>query len=422
MNTNDPAAQTGSPQDGEPTPTGWVRLQPEDRDQLLDALDVAADWMENDLDCGDCTDRSCVDDDHIRFMDKVHQWRALARHLDATGPDPYQPGLPPAVADVDQYHGQRPRLGPVMLDVTTSEPDALGRLFTGQVFGEGRGVFYALNSARRLACRHGTVSVVVTEYRRPDQRVLFRHGVAGKPDIDVTPWCPRCGTKHCTDMSVHYDAIESYLAAWADAHEASGDGEPDSSLLSQPAPRPVGAVPAVVNGFPVIAAWPASVSESRWWVICRRTEPAYASGPTPLYVVWTAWVDADGVGQGQNGNYGPGHGLTFDQAQQALLDRAGYTHRTPATTAVTREGSIVIDGERIDLWARRAGPGLLEVDLCTAAGFGCGEAKFALGELTMSLPDGWPVPDQVRVACLITQIAFYGIARRWEPDPADEPR
>jgi hypothetical protein len=34
----------------------------------------------------------------------------------------------------------------------------------------------------------------------------------------------------------------------------------------------------------------------------------------------------------------------------------------------------------------------------------------------MSLPDDWAAGDKVRVACLITQIAYYGIAAR--PNPA----
>jgi hypothetical protein len=90
---------------------------------------------------------------------------------------------------------------------------------------------------------------------------------------------------------------------------------------ARPGPQSAPAAPAaptVVNGYPVVAAVAENEDTSSWIVICRRTErlPDNAA----RYVTWRAW-HADGRWHSELGDYGPGHALTWAQAQQSLLRR-----------------------------------------------------------------------------------------------------
>jgi hypothetical protein len=178
-------------------------------------------------------------------------------------------------------------------------------------------------------------------------------------------------------------------------------------------------IPAFVNRCPVLAALRCEQSEDRWWVICQlhKTRQTVAGDAAARrYVVWSAWLDPHGVGVGDNGDYGAGPGLTWDQAQRALLTRAGYTHPRPEAYP-TRErqevkaATIVAAGERIDLWAERLGPNNIRLDLCTGNGVGCGQAQLAVDGLTMQLPDDWDATERARVACLISQVAYLAGGR-----------
>lgn len=95
-----------------------------------------------------------------------------------------------------------------------------------------------------------------------------------------------------------------------------------------PAPVPAGP-PAVVNGCPVVAAVAETGDATSWIVICRRTQrpPAWAAGTT-WYVTWRAWWDGQRW-TGENGDYGPHHGLTWPQAQQSLARRLGLPAAQP---------------------------------------------------------------------------------------------
>lgn len=95
-----------------------------------------------------------------------------------------------------------------------------------------------------------------------------------------------------------------------------------------PLPAPAGP-PALVNGYPVVAAVADGQDATSWIVICRRTQrmPAWAAG-TSWYVTWrTSWDGRRWTGE--NGDYGPHHGLTWPQAQQSLASRLNLPAATP---------------------------------------------------------------------------------------------
>lgn len=90
------------------------------------------------------------------------------------------------------------------------------------------------------------------------------------------------------------------------------------------------AVPAVVNGYPVVAAVAERDDAASWIVICRRTQPMPDwAGATSWYVTWRVWW-AHGRWQAENGDYGPHHGLTWPQAQQSMLRRLHVAAPKPA--------------------------------------------------------------------------------------------
>jgi len=84
--------------------------------------------------------------------------------------------------------------------------------------------------------------------------------------------------------------------------------------------------PAVVNGYPVVAAVATGEDTTSWIVICRRTErmPDWA---TAWYVTWRTWWD----GHRWTVENGPHHGLTWPQAQQSLARRLNLPAAQPAT-------------------------------------------------------------------------------------------
>lgn len=88
--------------------------------------------------------------------------------------------------------------------------------------------------------------------------------------------------------------------------------------------------PAIVNGYPVVAAVAEREDATSWIVICRRTEtmPDWAAGSS-WYVTWRVWW-ADGRWQAEAGDYGSHHGLTWPQAQHSLLRRIGLAAPRPA--------------------------------------------------------------------------------------------
>lgn len=110
-------------------------------------------------------------------------------------------------------------------------------------------------------------------------------------------------------------------------------------------PAPAGP-PAVVNGCPVVAAVADIEKATSWIVICRRTQrlPAWAAGTT-WYVTWRAWWDGRRW-TGENGDYGPHHGLTWPQAQQSLARRLGL----PAAQPVADPGVYLQFEDHTDTW------------------------------------------------------------------------
>lgn len=98
-------------------------------------------------------------------------------------------------------------------------------------------------------------------------------------------------------------------------HRRGAHQHHDANALSETPP------PAIVNGYPVVAAVAEADHATSWIVICRRTEqmPEWA-GDTAWYVTWRAWW-ADGRYHTESGDYGPHHGMTWPQAQQSLLRR-----------------------------------------------------------------------------------------------------
>ena len=51
------------------------------RNDLLDALRVAADRIEDDLDCVACADQSCTNGNHTEWMQRVRAWRVLGTQI-----------------------------------------------------------------------------------------------------------------------------------------------------------------------------------------------------------------------------------------------------------------------------------------------------------------------------------------------------
>lgn len=86
MNQQPPTAPAAD-QPSTPPPSGTIAssyLMPLDsgsRDDLLDALRVAADRIEDDLNCVACTGRSCTDIDHAERTRRVHAWRGLGTEI-----------------------------------------------------------------------------------------------------------------------------------------------------------------------------------------------------------------------------------------------------------------------------------------------------------------------------------------------------
>ena len=109
-----------------------------------------------------------------------------------------------------------------------------------------------------------------------------------------------------------------------------GPPKVDQVLIGRsPVPAPSGP-PAVVNGNPVVAAVADTEDATSWIVICQRTErmPDWASA-TSWYVTWRTWWDGTRW-TGENGDYGPHHGLTWRQAQRSLVRRLHLPTAKPA--------------------------------------------------------------------------------------------
>lgn len=110
-------------------------------------------------------------------------------------------------------------------------------------------------------------------------------------------------------------------------------------------PAPAGS-PLVVNGCRVVAAVAETADVTIWIVICRRTErmPDWASA-TAWYVTWRTWWDGHRW-TGENGDYGPHHGLTWPQAQQSLARRLGL----PPAPPVPDPRVYLEFGDHTDTW------------------------------------------------------------------------
>jgi hypothetical protein len=108
-------------------------------------------------------------------------------------------------------------------------------------------------------------------------------------------------------------------------------------------PAPAGP-PTTVNGYPVMAAVATDQDATSWIVICRRTErmPDWATG-TAWYVTWRSWWDGHRW-TGENGDYGPHHGLTWPQAQRSLLSRLNLPAAKPDPAV------YLVFGEHTDTW------------------------------------------------------------------------
>ena len=117
---------------------------------------------------------------------------------------------------------------------------------------------------------------------------------------------------------------------------------------SQPgvfSPAPAGP-PAAVNGYPVVAAVATDEDTTSWIVICRRTDrmPDWATA-TAWYVTWRTWWDGHRW-TGENGDYGPHHGLTWRQAQQSLAHRLNLPEAQPAPDP----GVYLVFDDHTDTW------------------------------------------------------------------------
>ncbi|WP_020525183.1 hypothetical protein [Catelliglobosispora koreensis] len=52
-----------------------------ERGLLVAALDRAAHWTDEDIDCSDCRAGCCIDPDHIHDWADVMAWQELSRRL-----------------------------------------------------------------------------------------------------------------------------------------------------------------------------------------------------------------------------------------------------------------------------------------------------------------------------------------------------
>jgi hypothetical protein len=102
----------------------------------------------------------------------------------------------------------------------------------------------------------------------------------------------------------------------------------------------------LVNGYPVVSAVADDEDAASWIVICRLAGrmPDWASG-TGWFVTWRAWW-AHGRWTGENGDYGPQHGLTWPQAQQSLLNLL----RVPAPKPAADPGVYLQFDDHTDTW------------------------------------------------------------------------
>lgn len=118
---------------------------------------------------------------------------------------------------------------------------------------------------------------------------------------------------------------------------------PDTDRFLAPAPS---GPPVLVNGYPVVSAVAEDEHAASWIVICRLAGrmPDWANGSN-WYVTWRAWW-AHGRWNGENGDYGPHHGLTWPQAQQSLLSRL----RVPALKPAADPGVYLQFDDHTDTW------------------------------------------------------------------------
>lgn len=81
-----------------PTPADCAGLHPDDLTHLLEALHVAADWTEGDIECANCGAQCEL---HAADVARIKRWRDIARRL---SPDHSTPeGVPVVVADRAEY-------------------------------------------------------------------------------------------------------------------------------------------------------------------------------------------------------------------------------------------------------------------------------------------------------------------------------
>ena len=76
----------------------------------------------------------------------------------------------------------------------------------------------------------------------------------------------------------------------------------------------------------------------------------------------------------------------------------------PITEHPIEVADLLVDGQRIAVWADRPARGLTKIMLVDASSNSSGDATLHGVTLTVSLPDTWSAADRAAVTCLISHI------------------
>jgi hypothetical protein len=90
-------------------------------------------------------------------------------------------------------------------------------------------------------------------------------------------------------------------------------------------------------------------------------------------------------------------------ALTCVRDIAGPT-LPPITHHPLQVAHLLVDGQRIAVWADRPAHGLTKIMLVDASSNESGDAMLRCGTLTVSLPDTWSAADRAAATCLISRI------------------
>ena len=86
----------------------------------------------------------------------------------------------------------------------------------------------------------------------------------------------------------------------------------------------------------------------------------------------------------------------------------GYDIAGPALPPITDHpvevAHLLVEGQRIAVWADRPARGLTKIMLVDASSNGSGDATLHGVTLTVSLPDTWSAADRAAATCLISRI------------------